>query len=79
MLVDPTMLRGFLFMMGVTIALNVVLFVFPIVKIVRRTGRSGWWALLFFTGPGLIVGLYLLAYCRWPALESAENSNLKTL
>jgi hypothetical protein len=56
------------------IALNVI-FVIPIAKIVQRTGRSGWWSLLFYAGPGLLVGLWLLAYCRWPALERTEHSN----
>jgi hypothetical protein len=79
MLVDPTMWRSFLFVMVVSVVLNFVLFVFPIAKIVQRTGRSGWWSLLFFTGPGIVVGLYLLAYCRWPVLESARNSGLETL
>ncbi len=57
------------FLSLLVVGANVVLFVLPIMKIVQRTGRTGWWSLLFFTGPGLIVGLWLLAYCRWPAVD----------
>jgi hypothetical protein len=65
------MLHDWLIMLAVLIA-NVILFVLPTIKIVQRTGRTGWWSLLLFTGPGMIVGLWLLAYCRWPALDSAS-------
>jgi hypothetical protein len=54
--------------MVVAVGINAIILL-PIAKIVRRTGYSGWWSLLFFTGPGLVVGLYLLAYCRWPAFD----------
>ena len=47
----------------------------PMVKILRRMGRSGWWSILAVTGPGMIVGLWLLAYCRWPAVKEIERSN----
>jgi hypothetical protein len=48
---------------------------FPIAKILRRMGLSGWWCLLYLTGIGIIVGIWVLAYCRWPALDRTENSN----
>jgi hypothetical protein len=47
-------------------------FVFPVVKIVRRTGHSGWWVVLWFIP---IIGLaapWILAYVRWPALEKTQ-------
>lgn len=43
----------------------------PLVRIMHRIGRSGWWTLFVVTGPGLIIGLWLLAYCRWPAFDKA--------
>jgi H+/Cl- antiporter ClcA len=52
----------------VAVGLNAIILL-PVAKIVRRTGYSGWWSLLLFTGLGLVVGLYLLAYCRWPAFD----------
>jgi hypothetical protein len=53
----------------VVVAANVITFVWPVAIIVERTGRSRWWAFLILTGPGAIVGLWMLALCRWPALE----------
>jgi hypothetical protein len=68
------MLNDWLITLALLIA-NIVLFVPPIVKIVQRTGQTGWWSLLFFTGPGMIVGLWLLAYCRWPAVDPASQQS----
>jgi hypothetical protein len=67
-----TMLRDVIFSI-IVLGLNLVLFVIPIAKIVQRTGRSGWWSLLFFTGAGVIVGLWMLAYCRWPSLDRQSS------
>jgi hypothetical protein len=47
---------------------------FPLVKILHRTGHSGWWSVLAVMGPGLIVGLWLFAYCRWPAFDRPKNA-----
>jgi hypothetical protein len=47
-----------------------------IARIVQRTGRSGWWCLLVFTGPpGILFGLWVLAYRRWPAIDLPAQSN----
>lgn len=40
----------------------------PIVRIVQRTGHSGWWVLLVLVPFGNIIGLWLLGFGRWPAL-----------
>lgn len=40
----------------------------PIVRIVQRTGHSGWWVLLALVPFGNIIGLWLLGFGRWPAL-----------
>jgi hypothetical protein len=48
----------------------------PIIKVLRRTGYSEWWALLLFV-PGLnIIGLWLFAYGRWPKLGSPSRPTL---
>jgi hypothetical protein len=57
------------------VALELFLILFPIVKILRRIGLSGWWSLLYLTGIGTIIGPWILAYCRWPAFERTNNSN----
>ena len=38
----------------------------PIIKILRRTGYSEWWALLLYVPLFNIVALWLFAYGRWP-------------
>jgi hypothetical protein len=41
----------------------------PLQQIVSRTGYSRWWVLLIFVPLGNLVGLWLLAFCRWPAVD----------
>ena len=46
-------------------AVGAILLGWPLIKIVRRTGRSGWWALLIFM-PGInLIALWLFAFARW--------------
>lgn len=40
--------------------------IWPSVKILNRLGFSRWWALLMIVPFGFIVGLWLLAFSRWP-------------
>jgi hypothetical protein len=47
----------------------------PIAKIIRRTGNSPWWCLLFFVPLGNLIGLWLLAYLPWPALDGKTHSS----
>jgi hypothetical protein len=53
----------------IVVAVNWVVFGIPIMKIVQRTGRYQAGGCCYFTGIGTIVGLWLLAYCRWPAVD----------
>jgi hypothetical protein len=72
-------MRDYYFLMpwqgwATTIA-GILMFVVPSVLIVRRMGFSAWWLLLFFLVPGaLVVGLWILALRRWPAVQPS-NSN----
>lgn len=45
-----------------------LIFLFPLWKVVKRTGRSPWWSLLVFVPLVNIVGLWLLAYSKWPGV-----------
>jgi uncharacterized membrane protein YhaH (DUF805 family) len=45
----------------------------PAVRIMHRIGRSGWWSLLILARPGAIIGLWLMAYARWPAIEPRRD------
>ncbi|HUL05955.1 MAG TPA: hypothetical protein VLV76_06445 [Candidatus Acidoferrum sp.] len=53
----------------VTIALLI-----PTVRVLRRMGKSRWWA-LFALVPifGIIVLMWILAYSRWPAQRNVAD------
>jgi uncharacterized membrane protein YhaH (DUF805 family) len=57
------------------IALGAVALVFAIfifwmyVRIIRRTGYSGWWVLLAFVPLGNLIGLAFFAFSEWPILR----------
>ena len=41
----------------------------PVGIILRRLGYSEWFALVTFIPFGALVGLWVLAYARWPAIH----------
>ena len=41
--------------------------------IVRRTGYSPYWALLSIVPGGLIIGIWVIAFARWPAEKAARS------
>lgn len=54
----------------VVIVLLIVVLV-PVIKILHRTGHSGWWVLLWFVPIVNLIALWIFAYGRWPAVEKA--------
>jgi hypothetical protein len=50
----------------------VFLVCFPLAKILRRLGLSGWWALLAVVPLANLIALWILAFSRWPR-EPASN------
>jgi uncharacterized membrane protein YhaH (DUF805 family) len=44
-------------------------FVPPVVKILHKTGHSGWWVVLVPISPLNVIGLWFLAYSRWPTVD----------
>ena len=54
---------------AVIVLIALLVYFIPIVRIVQRTGHSGWWVLLALIPVGNIIGLWLLGFGRWPALE----------
>ena len=53
----------------VLLAAFLVVISYPIVRIIRRTGRSGWWVLAFMTPALTLIALYVFAFVRWPAID----------
>ena len=53
----------------VVVLLTLFIFLFPVIKIPRKAGYSGWWVLLWFVPIGNIVALWIFAFAEWPALR----------
>lgn len=51
-----------------TVAIGIVS-VFPIYRIISRTGLSGWWSLIAFVPVANYIFLWAFALMRWPALD----------
>ena len=47
----------------------VVILGFPIARILTRMGYSKWWTIVYFLPFANIVGTWILAYSRWPAVD----------
>jgi hypothetical protein len=61
----------FLALPAVGFALYAFFLVFlPVIRIMRRIGRSAWWSLLALAWP---IGLWPLAYTRWPAIDPPKD------
>lgn len=43
-----------------------VLLAVPTARILGRLGFSRWWVILLFIAPLNLIGLWVLAYARWP-------------
>lgn len=52
-------------MQWVLLAIYVFAIAFPVAKILRRLGFSGWWTILAFVPLANVLGLWALAYARW--------------
>ncbi|WP_176017091.1 hypothetical protein [Burkholderia sp. BCC0398] len=50
----------------------VAIVVYPYVRIVRRTGLSGWWILTMFVPVLNFVMLWVFAFARWPAVDDRQ-------
>jgi uncharacterized membrane protein YhaH (DUF805 family) len=51
----------------------VVLITVPVARILRRVGLSGWWCVIALIPVLNMVGLWVLAYVRWPAVDPASS------
>lgn len=55
----------------VVLIILTVIFI-PFIRILQRAGRSGWWILLWFVPIANVIGLWVFAFSRWPALDKAR-------
>jgi hypothetical protein len=54
--------------------LAIVLMGVPVASILHRAGRSRWWTLIAFIPLINLIGLWLFAFSRWPAVEAAPTT-----
>jgi hypothetical protein len=47
----------------------------PFWRIVKRTRHGGWWSLLVFIPFANFVGLWLLAFIQWPAVDATRKAD----
>jgi hypothetical protein len=47
----------------------------PISKILRRMGFSGWWVILSFVPLANFIGLWVIAVTPWPRFERTGNTH----
>jgi len=53
------------------VGLFYVIFGIPFARILRRVGLSRWWSVLTIIPMINLIGLWTLAYMRWPAIDDA--------
>lgn len=56
----------------------ILLTLYPVGRILGRLGYSPWWALLAMVSPLNVIGLWILAFARWP-VEDAGGDPPRTL
>jgi hypothetical protein len=52
-----------------------LIFLYPVIRIIRRAGYSGWNVLWIFVPVANIIALWLFAFGSWPAIPNAKSSN----
>jgi O-antigen/teichoic acid export membrane protein len=45
----------------------------PIARILTRIGYSKWWTIVYFITFVNIVGIWILAYSHWPAVDRTRT------
>jgi hypothetical protein len=51
----------------------IVVLSIPIARILTRIGYSKWWTIVYFIPFVNIVGIWILAYSRWPAVDRTRT------
>jgi uncharacterized membrane protein YhaH (DUF805 family) len=49
---------------------------FPVSRIMRRTGYSGWWSVLAIIPVAGLIGLWAFAFARWPIMSDDPQRTL---
>jgi ABC-type Fe3+ transport system permease subunit len=57
---------------GLIVIFFIVALGIPIARILTRIGYSKWWTIVYFIPFVNIIGIWILAYSRWPAVDRAR-------
>ena len=60
------------FWQGLFVIFFIVALSIPIARILTRIGYSKWWTIVYFIPFVNIIGIWILAYSRWPAVDRAR-------
>ena len=66
------MMGGFSIWHWTIVGALLALFGVPVWRILNRLGFSGWWAILAFIPWVNVVGLWVIAFIRWPRDRGAS-------
>jgi hypothetical protein len=58
-------------MMPIMVVLLIILFGVPIARVIHRSGHSRWWTIIAFIPLLNLIGLWVLAFARWPTVDKA--------
>ena len=53
----------------VMLVLVLIIFVYPVWRIISRTGHSGWWCVLIFIPLVNVMALWIFAFASWPLVD----------
>ena len=61
------------FWQGLFVIFLVAALSIPIARILTRIGYSKWWTIVYFIPFVNIIGIWILAYSRWPAVDRKHS------
>jgi uncharacterized membrane protein YhaH (DUF805 family) len=56
---------------SIAIIVFFLVMLYPYIRIIRRTGHSGWWILIMFVPIVNFIMLWVFAFAKWPAVDRA--------
>lgn len=46
---------------------------YPYIRILRRTGHSGWWVLVMFVPLVNMIMIWVFAFAKWPTVDRSNS------
>jgi uncharacterized membrane protein YhaH (DUF805 family) len=58
---------------GIAVIVFLVLYLFPVARIIRKAGYSGWWCLLALVPLVNLIMVWVFAFASWPNLRENRS------